>query len=73
MWCLLSHLGSPRLLACGKEAIEGFSIGVSDDEGRTFWPMLHFMTSRQRACDASSAAGICAETWVPLRCRSAFP
>jgi hypothetical protein len=55
-----------RLLACGKEAVDGFSIGVSDDGGATFTSMLHLADIAPQSCGASTSAAICASAWGPI-------
>jgi len=61
----LSWLGND-LLACGKEAVDGFSIGVSHDEGAHFSPILHLSDIVPRPCPAGSSAGGCATAWGPV-------
>jgi photosystem II stability/assembly factor-like uncharacterized protein len=55
-----------KLFACAKEAVDGFSIGVSDDKGVHFMPVLHFTDITPRACGAATSASICASTWGPI-------
>ena len=62
----LSWLGND-LLACGKEAVDGFSIGVSHDEGAHFSPLLHLSDIVPRPCPSGSSAGGCATAWGPMR------
>ncbi|HMI84360.1 MAG TPA: hypothetical protein VK550_09720 [Polyangiaceae bacterium] len=52
-----------RLLVCTKEAIDHFSIGVSDDLGQHFEPLLHLSDVLPRACASGTSAGICASDW----------
>jgi photosystem II stability/assembly factor-like uncharacterized protein len=52
-----------RLFACAKEAIDGFSIGASGDEGVTFMPLLHFSDITPRECGAATSAAVCASSW----------
>jgi hypothetical protein len=52
-----------RLFACAKEAIDFFSIGVSDDKGVNFTPVLHFPDIMPRACSAGSSAAVCGTVW----------
>jgi photosystem II stability/assembly factor-like uncharacterized protein len=52
-----------RLLVCTKEAIDHFSIGVSDDLGEHFEPLLHLSDVSPRACSAGASAGVCALDW----------
>jgi hypothetical protein len=52
-----------RLLACGKEAVDLFSIGVSDDKGINFTPLLHFADITPRTCGASTSASVCSSSW----------
>jgi photosystem II stability/assembly factor-like uncharacterized protein len=54
------------LVACGKEATDGFSIGVSHDEGAHFTPLLHLADIVPRSCPATSAGGSCATDWAPV-------
>jgi MYXO-CTERM domain-containing protein len=61
----LSWLGND-LVACGKEAIEGFSIGVSHDEGAHFSPVLHLADIVPRSCPAGSQGTACATEWAPV-------
>jgi MYXO-CTERM domain-containing protein len=61
----LAWLGND-LLACGKEATDGFSIGVSHDEGAHFVPLLHLPDIVPRSCPAGSAGGACASEWTPV-------
>ena len=61
----LSWLGND-LLACGKEAVEGFSIGVSHDEGAHFAPLLHLPDIVPRPCPSGTAAEGCATAWGPI-------
>src|SRR6185503_5958369 len=58
----LAWAGS-RLFACGKEAVDEFSIGVSDDKGVHFMPVLHFSDITPRSCPGASSAAICASAW----------
>jgi len=52
-----------KLFACGKEAVDEFSIGVSDDKGVDFMPALHFTDITPRACGAATSASVCASSW----------
>jgi hypothetical protein len=52
-----------KLLVCAKEAIDHFSIGVSDDLGEHFQALLHLPDVLPRACPAGSSAEICALDW----------
>jgi photosystem II stability/assembly factor-like uncharacterized protein len=65
-----SHVGTycltfwgERLLVCTKEAIDHFSIGVSDDLGQHFDPLLHLPDVLPRTCPTGSSASICARDW----------
>ncbi len=51
------------LLACAKEAIDQFSIGVSEDLGAHFTPLLHFHAITPRDCASSSSAAVCGGIW----------
>jgi hypothetical protein len=64
----LAWLGND-LIACGKEAVEGFSIGVSHDEGAHFAPLLHLSDIVPRSCPAGSAVEGCATQWGPVALR----
>lgn len=61
----LTWLGND-LLACGKEAINGFSIGVSHDEGAHFAALLHLSDIVPRSCPAGSTVDSCATQWGPV-------
>ena len=52
-----------RLLVCTKEAIDGFSIGVSDDLGEHFDALLHLSDVLPRACAHDASAAVCALDW----------
>lgn len=52
-----------RLLVCAKEAIDHFSIGVSDDLGEHFEPLLHLSDVLPRSCSAGMSANVCALDW----------
>lgn len=52
-----------RLLVCTKEAIDHFSIGVSDDLGEHFEALLHLPDVRPRECSSGASAAICALDW----------
>ena len=52
-----------RLLVCTKEAVDHFSIGVSDDLGEHFSPLLHLRNVLPRACGDDSTAAVCAFDW----------
>ena len=67
----LSWLGND-LLACGKEAVEGFSIGVSHDEGAHFSPLLHLADIVPRPCPSGTAAEGCATAWGPIALQIAW-
>ena len=55
-----------KLLVCTKEAIDDFSIGISDDLGEHFTPLLHLSDVRPRACAADASAGVCALQWSDI-------
>ncbi|MET0592326.1 MAG: hypothetical protein ABW133_06485 [Polyangiaceae bacterium] len=54
-----------KLLVCTKEAINGFSIGVSSDLGEHFEPLLHLRDVLPRSCGAGtpSSTQVCAAEW----------
>jgi photosystem II stability/assembly factor-like uncharacterized protein len=52
-----------RLLVCTKEAIDGFSIGVSDDLGEHFDALLHLSDVLPRACAEDASAAVCVLDW----------
>jgi MYXO-CTERM domain-containing protein len=52
-----------RLLVCTKEAIDGFSIGVSDDLGEHFDALLHLSDVLPRGCAFDASAAVCALDW----------
>jgi photosystem II stability/assembly factor-like uncharacterized protein len=52
-----------RLLVCTKEAIDYFSIGVSDDLGEHFTPLLRLAEVSPRACEADASVRVCALEW----------
>jgi photosystem II stability/assembly factor-like uncharacterized protein len=52
-----------KLLVCTKEAIDHFSIGVSDDLGQHFDALLHLPDVLPRGCPAGTSAGICTADW----------
>ena len=52
-----------KLLVCTKEAIDRFSIGVSDDLGEHFEALLHLPDVAPRACPADASASVCARDW----------
>jgi photosystem II stability/assembly factor-like uncharacterized protein len=51
-----------RLFACAKEALDLFTIGVSDDKGVNFTPLLHLPDITPRACGELTSAAVCAST-----------
>jgi len=61
----LAWLGR-KLFACGKEAVDSFSIGVSDDDGMHFAPVLHLPDITPRACASATSASICGNTWASV-------
>jgi len=68
-----SHVGTycltfwgERLLVCTKEAIDHFSIGVSDDLGQHFDALLHLPDVLPRHCPSGSSASVCARDWETI-------
>ena len=55
-----------KLLVCTKEAIDQFSIGISDDLGEHFAPLLHLGDVLPRACAVDASAGVCALEWSDI-------
>jgi photosystem II stability/assembly factor-like uncharacterized protein len=55
-----------KLLVCTKEAIDHFSIGISDDLGEHFAPLLHLGDVLPRSCAADASAGVCALEWSDI-------
>jgi photosystem II stability/assembly factor-like uncharacterized protein len=55
-----------KLLVCTKEAIDNFSLGISDDLGEHFAPLLHLGDVRPRACAVDASASICAPEWKDI-------
>ena len=58
----LTWIGA-RLFACAKEAADPFTIGVSDDGGAHFTPLLRLADLVPSACPSSSTAAVCAAQW----------
>jgi hypothetical protein len=54
------------IYACGEETSNRFSLGLSDDEGVTFQPLLHFRDVHPRSCDSGEAPQICSQYWGAL-------
>ena len=55
-----------RLYACGEGGVDGFNLGVSDDLGKTWKPVLRFSDLQgPKACGAVPTA--CAAAWDTLR------
>jgi len=54
------------LLACAKEAVDGFSIGVSNDLGAHFTALLHLSAITPRNCPSSNSAASCVEIWPSI-------
>jgi photosystem II stability/assembly factor-like uncharacterized protein len=55
---------SAGLYACGDEATDGFTLGLSVDAGQTFSPLWHVQDLTPLACDASTPVGsLCADAW----------
>ena len=54
------------LFACTQEALSGFSIGLSTDEGTTFAPVLHFPEILPGSCPEGSAGEGCLGFWGAL-------
>ncbi len=52
-----------KLFACGKEAIDLFSIGYSPDKGVSFVPLLNLPDITPRVCGAMTSAAVCASAW----------
>ena len=61
--CIRDRAG---LFACGDEATNRFSLGLSTDEGVTFTPVLHFTDLHPRSCNPGATAEICLEAWPNL-------
>jgi photosystem II stability/assembly factor-like uncharacterized protein len=55
-----------KLLVCTKEAIDNFSLGISDDLGEHFAPLLRLGEVLPRACAADTSASICAPEWSDI-------
>jgi photosystem II stability/assembly factor-like uncharacterized protein len=55
-----------KLFACAKEAVDGFSIGASDDLAVSFVPVLHFPDIKPRDCAADASAGVCPAVWPSI-------
>lgn len=53
----------PRLLACAKEAIDRFTIGVSQDQGEHFEALLHLSDVRPRSCAPDASTAVCTTDW----------
>jgi photosystem II stability/assembly factor-like uncharacterized protein len=53
-----------RLLVCTKEAIDAFAIGVSDDLGEHFQPLLHLSDVLPRDCSRDTSAAVCVFDWA---------
>ncbi|MEO7112301.1 MAG: sialidase family protein [Polyangiaceae bacterium] len=52
-----------RVYACSVES-SGFIVGASDDDGKTFAPLLHLSSVRgPLACAASTTASLCVPDW----------
>ena len=54
------------MLVCTKEAIDQFSIGISEDLGEHFAPLLHLAEVEPRACAADASANVCALEWKDI-------
>ena len=64
--CLTAH--ATGLYACSNEA-NGFLLGLSGDEGKTFKPLLHFTDIEGPLTCATEAGAQCAAEWPALRDR----
>ncbi|MFO0678018.1 MAG: YeeE/YedE family protein [Polyangiaceae bacterium] len=63
--CLTATQG--KLYACSNEK-SGFLVGVSEDDGRSFAPLLHWKDLRgPLACPADSGVGACVAGWPKVR------
>lgn len=55
---------SAGLYACGREYPDGFTVGVSTDQGKTFTDLDHLSDLEPLACPADSGTGnICPDEW----------
>ncbi len=68
--CLTAHANG--LYACSNEA-NGFLLGLSSDEGKTFKPLLHFSEIVGPVACATDAGALCSSEWPALRDRLASP
>ncbi len=55
------------LFACSVEAIAGFTVGLSTDQGKTFIPIHHMNTVCPIACAGDTSASACVTQWATLR------
>jgi hypothetical protein len=59
---------SGALYACGSEPSDPFSLGVSDDHGRSFRPLYKLADTCPAECaEESQFARTCQAAWTPLR------
>jgi uncharacterized protein (TIGR03382 family) len=68
--CLTAHPSG--LYACSNEA-NGFLLGLSSDEGKTFKPVLHFSEIAGPVACTTDAGALCSSEWPALRDRLTSP
>ena len=64
--CLGQRPGTSRIFACGDMGIDGFSVGYSDDNGKTFQRMMSF-TDLLGPLTCTSVATNCASHWERIQ------
>jgi len=56
-----------RLYAAGDDAADGFALGASDDDGRTWQPLLHFKdVERVKSCPGTGLPQACGPSCIRL-------
>jgi hypothetical protein len=66
MRCLGQRPGTSRIFACGDMFLDPFSVGYSDDGGRTFQPLMK-LTQLAGLLTCPSVQNACAAHWAVLQ------
>src|SRR6185436_20246945 len=55
------------LLACGQETLDGWTVGLSRDEGQSFEPLWHLTDLSPLECSPTSSTGaVCPAVWPDI-------
>ena len=64
--CLGQRPGTSRIFACGDMAVDGFSLGYSDDNGQTFHRMMSFV-DLLGPLTCAPVANACVDHWARIQ------